>query len=668
MSAMYKEAIESNRIQGEMYCIADELIDAGLGNGKLESCGSSDAMSAYLSEFEDDSTEISGYCFSCCQSFNHKLFGQSSCAADFGIEGGLIVEKKEFTKMSKAVPMTKQEVVTLIKEVGYKSGDYRGIKDEYSQFFGHLTKLDKRGNVVARYYPETKAESFWPTGYKCRNHPKDFRWGKLGLTGLACELSGQSKFRDYVGHRDLLIVGGEEDKAAAFQMLRENQIRKGQEDYAPVAVVSPTTGETSAVKQIQSQYEWICGFKNIIIGFDNDDAGLSAANAVANVLPRDKVKIATWTGKDPNAMLQAGKEKQFMSDFYNATPYVRNGIITSIEADKSVEEELLRPKMSLPDFMAELQSSMAGGIPLGYIVNWIAESGIGKSTLVNEAIRHWIYNSPYKIGILSLELSAPQYMIAMISREVGFKINLIECPQEAVEFINKPHVLEARRHLTTTEDGDSRFVILDEREGNLGEVKRQCETLVNQHGCQVLIIDPIQDLFEGVSMDEQNGFLKWMKTMVKKGVTFNNVCHVKKGNVSTDKEGKRILRELSEDDVHGISAIVKSAGANIFMSRNKYAESWVEKNTTFTTLGKCRWTGKTGRSGSWFYHLNSHTMYDLYKYFDDNPTELPDGYDLKTNPFNKSEGKVADTNFKFNTKEKSDPVKGIMEDFGKEKF
>ena len=35
---------------------------------------------------------------------------------------------------------------------------------------------------------------------------------------------------------------------------------------------------------------------------------------------------------------------------------------------------------------------------------------------------------PYKIGILSLELTAPQYMIAMLSREVGYKINLDRKP------------------------------------------------------------------------------------------------------------------------------------------------------------------------------------------------------------------------------------------------
>lgn len=634
MSRTYDE-VESHSIKVGQYCIADELISEG--NTKLRQCGSSDAMQIFENITDTGDTYFTSHCYSCCQTFGKDLVHSSSHAKDLGVEGGIVTEKKEFIRTPKAVPMTKEEVIALIKEVGYVSNNYRGIKDEYSKFYGHLTRLDKEGNVIACYYPETQNGNNWPVGYKCRNHPKDFRYGKYGLTGLSCDLAGYVKFKDYVGHRDVLLVAGEVDMVSAFQMLRDNQIRKGQEDYAPIAVVSPTTGEGSAIHQVRKHYDWLCSFQSIVLGLDNDETGLAAMTAIAAILPKDKVKIIHWTGKDPNNMLQEGKEKQFLSDWYNATPYVKNGIITSGEADATIEDELLRPKMSLPEFMVGLQKQMAGGIPLGYIVNWIAESGIGKSTLVNEAIRYWVYNSPYKVGILSLELTGAQYMISMLSREVGHKINLIENPQEAVEFVRRPEVMEARKHLAYTEDGDSRFVLLDERDGDLTEVRRQCETLVNKYGCQIIVIDPIQDLFEGVSMDEQNSFLKWMKNMLKRGITFINVCHVKKsGGSSTDKEGKRILRELSEDDVHGISAIVKSAGANIFMSRNKYADNFVEKNTTYPTLGKCRWSGNTGRLLPWYYSNTKHTMYDLKEYFKEFPEELPTGYDLDYNPYDKS--------------------------------
>lgn len=642
---MQKEPIDSYRVMGDMACIVNELLDAGvLKDSRYHRCESSDATSAYLSEFPDGSTKTSTYCFSCNQAVQHEALIKSSYASEFGYEDGILKEKKTFEKKDKKERITKAEMKEVISH-GYEGKGYRGLKDKYLQFFGHIVKKNYKNEPHTIYYPETRDGKLY--GYKSRVLPKFFGYDNKGITGIKNDLAGQVKFKEVHG-RDLLIVGGEVDLVSAFQMFSEYQEKRfgnSDQEYVPMPVVSPTTGESSALKQIREQYDFINRFDNIYLGLDNDETGREAMEAIAEIFPKEKVKIIYWSMKDPNSFLynKEGKDysAQFIRDFYNAKPYVNMGIVTSSEADSLIEEELLRPKMQLPDFMQDLQKKMAGGIPLGYIVNFIAETGIGKSTLVNEVIRKIIYDAPYKVGILSLELTAAQYMIAMLSREIGYKLNLIENPQEAVEFVRKPEVMVAREKLTKNEYGEARFVLLDERDGDLEEVKMQCELLVNKYGCQVLIIDPIQDLFEGVGVDAQNAFVKWMKVMLKKGVTFLNVCHVRKGNHSTDKEGKRILRELTEDDVHGISAIVKSGGANLFMSRNKYADHYIEKNTTYPSLGKCRWTGHTGKVDSWYYDNNSHTMYDLYQFFENNLEELGD-YDLENNPFDKK--KSSNTN------------------------
>ena len=596
------------------YCVASELSRSGVkkyGDVDFEECSSSDALALYESDTEDGGVSYSGYCFSCNQGFSVEHLSKSSLAESLGLDPeGVVTERIKFERQEKEPALEKEQVTKLIKNIGYYDKEWRGIRPEILKFFGHLCKTDSQGNPKTFYYPETRGLDNWPTGYKMRHLPKYF--SKVGQTGLKSDFAGQIKFKDYKNHRTVLLTAGEIDLCSAYQMLLDYQKAK---DYAPIAVVSPTTGEGSALKQVKDQYDFLNGFDTIVIGLDNDEVGKAAMEAIAEVLPKEKVKLCYWTDKDPNKMLTEGKEKQFISDFYNAKPFMYDGIITSAEADNSIEEELLRPKMTLPPFMSSLQKKMAGGVPLAYMVNWIAESGIGKTTLINEAIRHWIYTSPYRVGILSLELSAAQYMIAMLSREVGYKINLIEDPEEAVKFVRRPDVIEAREHLSKDEYGRDRFVLLDERDGDLEDVKKQCERLISKYDCQVIIIDPIQDLFEGVDSKEQTRFIKWMKGIMKRGVTFHNVCHVRKGSTSTNKDGKRIRRELTEDDVHGISSIVKSGGANIFMSRDKYAEDEVEKNTTNITVGKCRWTGITGRVGDWYYDNNSHTMYDKETYF-----------------------------------------------------
>lgn len=603
---------------GHYGCIASEF-------SHKKDCSSSDGLAIYQHKEDEDDISFDGYCWSCNQFFNKEEVHNSSISSELGIKDGRVVDSKKINIKPKKEAMTKEQVVSFIKSVGYKSNNYRGIPDQYSQFYGHLTKLDDNGNVVARFYPETEEDVV--TGYKSRIHPKTF--GKLnqGRTGIKSQLSGQVKFK--AAGKYLLIVGGEEDKAAAFGMLRESQIKRGQQDFEPIHVVSPTTGEGSAAKQVAQEYDYCNGYDIIVIGMDTDQKGRESALEIAKVLPAEKVKIATWTGKDPNKMWQDGKQDQFVRDFYNAKPFIQDGVVSSVEADETIEEELARPKIKLPEFMKTLQAKMAGGIPLGYWVNWIAMTGVGKSTTVNEAIREWVYHSPYKVGILSLELTDAQYMIAMLSREVGTKINLIEDPQKAVEFVQRPEVLTARTHLRENDVGEERFVILDDREGSLEHTRKQIEKLIKKHGCQLIVIDPINDLFDGVPMEEQAAFIKWMKAIVKTGISFSCVCHVRKGANTTDKQGKRIVRELTEDDVSGLSLITKSAGANIFLNRDKYSDDSIVQNTTKVTMGKCRWTGITGNAGSWFYDNKTHTMYDFDSYFNsEQGSDIPDEYQL----------------------------------------
>lgn len=608
----------SKRINKHFYCIASEFDD-------FKPCNSSDAMSIYEEEDGDD-VSYNGFCFSCGQGFSKHHVHNSSHAAELGIEGGEIKERKAFAFAPKAEPLTQKEVIDFIKQTGYNSLNYRGIRDEIRQFYGHVTKLDATGSrVVATYYPETSDKKV--TGYKCRVHPKDFSKGKLGRTGKDSDLSGQVKWKNG-GGKYLLIVAGEEDKCAAYQMLRDDQIARGQGEYEPIHVVSGTVGESGLAYQVAKHYDWINTHEIIVVCLDQDKAGEKALVEVCERLPAEKVKILRLSGGDPNKMLQDGKHKQFVREFYGAKDFVQDGILSSLDADAEIETELSMPKVQLPNFMFELQKAMAGGIPLGYWVNWIAISGAGKTTTVNEAIREWIYNSPYKVGILSLELTAAQYMIAMLSREVGYKINLIENPQAAVDFVRRPDVVEARIRLKEKDNGEERFALLDDREGSLDHVKKQIERLIKKHGCRLIVIDPINDLFDGCSLDEQANFVKWMKATVKTGVIFSCVCHVRKGGVSTDKSGKRIVRELTEDDVSGLSLITKSAGANIFLTRDKYSDDPIVKNTTAVTMAKCRWTGITGSVAKWFYDIATHTMHDFNTYFGAKATEALTGSDL----------------------------------------
>jgi len=206
-----------------------------------------------------------------------------------------------------------------------------------------------------------------------------------------------------------------------------------------------------------------------------------------------------------------------------------------------------------------------------------------------------------------MESTAGQYALLMLSRYVGRKIKQ---SKHSLDYINSPDILEKRKQLFWKDDGDPRFLLLDDREGTPESIKKRCEILISKYGCKFIILDPLQDIFEGHSFDEQVSFMKWQKIMVKRGITFINICHIKKMPSLTDRKGQHIQRQLTEDDVHGVSAIVKSAACNIILTRDKMAVDDVERNTTYVMTPKVRWSGYSGAAGEWIYDVNAHTMHD----------------------------------------------------------
>src|SRR5690554_5005537 len=100
-----------------------------------------------------------------------------------------------------------------------------------------------------------------------------------------------------------------------------------------------------------------------------------------------------------------------------------------------IKESVLIPKIPLPLFMHEMQCLMAGGISLGTICTIASASGSGKSTYVDEMLYYWVFNSPHKVGVVSLESDCAQYGTKILSRHLSRKIDLIEQADEKLAFL-----------------------------------------------------------------------------------------------------------------------------------------------------------------------------------------------------------------------------------------
>lgn len=571
-----------------------------IGRSSCDHCGSKDNGAIY-----DDG---GFHCFGCGFTIPSEEYKKDKGSGFKKSRPRVIKAVEKETVVSKVLS---EEDKTHVKTYGgFKAGNFRGIHDDTLKFFGCRTELSEENEVKIRYYPITREDQL--VGYKVREIPKKFStWGDVSGT---VDLYGAFRFRN--GGKYILIVGGEEDAHAAYQMFKEYADSKGS-DFV-TAVVSVTTGETSAQKQIAANYEFLNSFDQIIIGFDNDDAGKEGTDKIISSLPKGKIKIATWTkGKDPNEILMKGQHRSFIQDFYAAKQYVPAGVLSSDSLYEKIIEQAMLQKVPMPPFLTKLGSMMGGGLALGHIMNVAALTSIGKTSIVNEMIYYWIFNSPHLIGVVSMELNSGQYGETLLSRHIEQKLARLS-NEDKLNTLNSEYVRKKGQELFVKEDGSPRFYLVDDRDGTVEQIQNVIEQMIISSGVKIIVIDPLQDLIEGMSNEEQGLFMKWCKSIIKSHtVSFVLINHMRK------KQGGDDSIRVSESDIMGSSTIAKSASYNVLLARDKDAEDPIERNTTYVTMPKSRLIGETGSAGKIYYDNLTHVMHDFDEYWSNPSIEKP---------------------------------------------
>lgn len=578
-----------------------------VGHTSCDNCGSSDGKALYK--------DGSSYCWVCQHTVPSQEYLDSLEDKPKGKGSKVKVKVKEKNDMDKdediqpSKPSITQEEREAVKaSTQIAANGFRGVTDETYKTFGVRHAVDEAGNVLEQYYPCTADGEL--TGYKIREVPKNFR--SIARTGSDCDLFMQFKFNR--GGKYLLLTEGEVDSLSSYQMLKDYNKSKGN-DFE-TAVVSATVG-ANAIKQYKRNYKFLDTFEQIILCFDNDAAGKAAAEKLVSYLPKGKVKIMQMRFKDPNEYLMKGEQKAFITDFYNAKTYVPVGVLGSSEIYDRILEQTATAKVPFPPFMRRLNEMMIGGVPLGHIVNIAAGTGLGKTSFVNEMIYYWVFNSPHKIGVVSMELDAGQYGETLLSRHLSKKLSLIKDEGEKTDYLTTEFVKAKADELFFNEHGQDRFFLLDNRDGTVEEIQDKIEELVVSCDCKLIVVDPLSDILDGCSNEEQALFMKWAKGLIKShGVTLIMINHVRKSSGNNAESSKGA--SYSEEEIQGSSTIIKSASFNILLSRNKYAEDEQERNTTKVVLSKNRVCGITGPAGGVYYDNATHTLHNLDDYLNGN--------------------------------------------------
>jgi len=174
--------------------------------------------------------------------------------------------------------------------------------------------------------------------------------------------------------------------------------------------VSLPSGAQSAVRAVKDNFDYLNGFDEVIICTDMDEAGQNAAQAIAEVLPVGKAKIATLPAKDANEALIKGKAAELIQAVYQAREYRPDGIKSALDYRNVISIDETASTISWPYSMLN-QTLM--GMRKRELVTLASGSGCGKTTFCKE-VAHHLMMSGQKVGLISLEEAPKRTLLGLV--------------------------------------------------------------------------------------------------------------------------------------------------------------------------------------------------------------------------------------------------------------
>lgn len=253
-----------------------------------------DPSDATLQVFLNGDGTYTGYCFR-CSAYEKDPYKEHP------------VGYKPKVKRKSAEEIEKE--ITEIESYPTKELPNRGLFKEYLEYFGVKVGLSEQDGVTPSIACFPYSSGGVLKSYKLRLLDQKRMWSvgdqsNVDLFGWEQAISS--------GAKRLLITEGEFDAVALFQTIKEsNKNHATFKDFNP-AVCSLPHGAGSALKDISKLLPKITRhFKEVVLVFDNDEAGRTAATNVSKILPT--ATSAELPGKDPNECLLAGQKKAMIA-------------------------------------------------------------------------------------------------------------------------------------------------------------------------------------------------------------------------------------------------------------------------------------------------------------------------------------------------------------------
>jgi twinkle protein len=432
----------------------------------------------------------------------------------------------------------------------------RGISQATCAKYGVTVEIHK-GAITKHHYPDYDKQTGQIVGTKVRvcATKKFQRTGTKDTAGLF----GQNTCRGKGKY--ITITEGELDALAVSEMFDNKW-----------DVVSLNDGAASAKRSIQRELEFLEGYDNIVLCFDNDKAGKQAVEDVKDLFSPGKLKIVTLPAKDAGAMLVERKVKAFTEAWWDAKSYTPSGIVRVSETWKDVLTYRDTPMTPYP---YEGLNSLLLGQRSKEIVVWAADTGIGKSQTMREIQSHIIETTTDNVGCLMLEESVAKTTLGWMSFAAGRPLH-----KELGSLSDE----QLRKYWEIASRGD-RLVLLDHKgwQNDLETLKQRIRYMAKSLNCRWIILDHLHMALSSIA--GASGDWGGIDELMTDLVSIVHECDV----------GLHLVSHISEErSLRGSKGIAKAADAVIFLERDKHHEDPEIANTTTVIVDKNRFCGDTG--------------------------------------------------------------------------
>lgn len=461
---------------------------------------------------------------------------------------------------------------------------------------------DQAGDIVAQHL---------------RGPNKQFAWKG---TPKNIQLFGQHLWK--MGGKRLVITEGEIDCMTVCQLLGGTW-----------PVVSIPNGAQSAVKALKDNLEFVSSYQEVVLCFDMDDAGMSAAKACSEVLPPGRCKIASLPMKDANDCLVNNQGKAVVSAIWEAQIYSPDEIL---HVSKIVDLSEVSTARVYP-FPFDKLSEFLIGQRSGEITLWASGTGSGKSTLLRELMHHHL-DEKRSVGCIMLEESPQETMDDMISLMINKPVRAIRAAQMMnelrvrmgkhpinIDFVNEfsdDEYAEAKRKLSETS-----LYIYDHLGNNaMQNLLARMEYMAVSLKVDVIVLDHITAAAAGLmgvsDKDIEGGgseriiidtLMKELRSLaVRTGVHIDIVSQLKKSEKAFE-EGDRITLQ----DLRGSGSLSSVPNTVLALERDRQNQDQTLANTTIVRVLKNRLTGRAGVATALFYDRNTGRMREVDVAFND---------------------------------------------------